>query len=388
MYARITENSNIIESFSDHLKYGSPADEWLSELDTSQLTWKQVEKAFLERFPPVEKAKRTETELERELCELKLKVEDLGKKEKYAGEEVYTHVIFAEKALSLAQQAKINEGSNSIWKVRDELPEIIRQKVKETYSTWTDFCAAIKGIEMAHIQDGVKKYQEEKEARERTEAAIAGLQCIQQQQQRRLPTAPMTPVSSVSHAMQATTLGAQRSNQTTTSNPPQIGATNTNPFANSSGGQGNLFHPPPPPVTEADRDALNRSLAAYPIQPNNAASIAAWHNQLRDWKVKNGENAQITAITGFPLHPGGASPGSGECYGCGHVGHRRNEMRCMAGPINNQERTFRTICGRILRSTTTTQVNLVNDAGGEFDWLNDQSLVPAPGQGNGEGPLA
>ena len=314
-------------------------------------------------------------------------MEDLGKKEKYAGEEVYTHVIFAEKALSLAWQAKISGGSNSIWKVHDELPEIIRQKVKETYSTWTDFCAAIKGIEMTHIQDGVKKYQEEKEVRERTKAAIAGLQCIQQQQ-RRLPATPMTPVSSVSHAMQATTLGAQRSNQITTSNAPQTGTTNTNPFANSSGSQGNLFRPPPPPVTEADRDALNRSLVAYPMQPNHVAGIAAWHNQLRDWKVKNGENTQIMAITGFPLRPGGAPPGSGECYGCGHVGHHRTEMQCTAGPINNQERTFCTICCRILHSTTTSQVNLISDTGGEFDWLNDQALAPAPGQGNGEGPFA
>jgi len=80
---------------------------------------------------------------------LRLKVEDLGKKERYAGEDVYTHVIFAEKALSLTKQAKINTGSNSIWKVRDELPDIIRQKVKETYSTWNEFCAAIKAVEIA-----------------------------------------------------------------------------------------------------------------------------------------------------------------------------------------------------------------------------------------------
>ena len=55
-------------------------------------------------------------------------MEDLGKKEKYAGEDIYTHVIFAEKALSLA---KISNGSNSIWKVQDELPDIIQQKVRE-----------------------------------------------------------------------------------------------------------------------------------------------------------------------------------------------------------------------------------------------------------------
>ena len=124
-YACITESALIIESFGDHLKYVSPADEWFQELDTKDLAWKDVEAAFLSRFPPIKRAKRTETELERELCEMRLKVEDLGKKEKYVGEDVYTHVIFAEKALSLAKQEKISTGSNSIWKVRDKLPDII-----------------------------------------------------------------------------------------------------------------------------------------------------------------------------------------------------------------------------------------------------------------------
>ena len=174
MYTRITENSSIIDTFGDHLKYGSPANEWFSELGTTTSTWKEVKKA-----------KQIETELERELCELMLKVEDLGKKEKYAGEDVYTHVIFAEKTLSLA---KISTGSNLIWKVQDELPDIIWQKVKETYVTWTEFCTAIKGVEMARICNRVKKYQKEKEEREKTKAAITGLQRMQQQ--RCLPAMP------------------------------------------------------------------------------------------------------------------------------------------------------------------------------------------------------
>jgi len=210
MYAHITENRSIIKSFSDHLKYGSPADEWFGGLNTVTSTWKDIKKAFLEHFLPVEKAKRTETELERELCELRLKVEDLGKKERYAGEDVYTHVIFAEKALSLAKQVKINTSLNSIWKVRDKLPNIIWQKVKETYLSWTEFCTAIKGVEMAHIWDGVKKYQKEKEERESLEAAIAGLHHAQQQQQQQccqpLPMAPLSPMSNTSNAMQSMTI--------------------------------------------------------------------------------------------------------------------------------------------------------------------------------------
>jgi len=391
-YAHITENSSIIESFGDHLKYGSPADEWFGKLNTTASMWKDVEKAFLERFPLVEKAKRTETELERELCELRLKVEDLGKKEKYAGEDVYTHVIFAEKALSLAKQAKIHTGSNSIWKVRDELPDIIWQKVKETYSSWTEFCAAIKGVEMAHIRDRVKKYQTEKDEKEKVEAAIAGLHRAQQQQQQQRrqppPTVPLSPMSNANNAMQSMTIRNARAAPATTINAtPHATTANTNPFTNSGGGQGNLFHRPPPTITNADRDALCQSLAFYPLQPNTLEGNRAWLAQLRDWRTKHGEGP-ITPATGFPLRPGGAAPGSGECFGCGFVGHRRDSGLCTTDTINPRERTFRTICGRILCTAPAAPVNFIEEAEGEFSWLSDHSLAHTVDQGNGEGPSA
>jgi len=135
----ITNDPRMNSSFKNYLKYNSPADKWFKELNTIEMTWKALEKVFLECFPPIQKAKKLESELERELCKLRLKADDLGKKEKYTGEEVWSHVAFTEKALSLAKQAKINMGLNLIWKVHDKLLEIICQKVKETYMTGTSF---------------------------------------------------------------------------------------------------------------------------------------------------------------------------------------------------------------------------------------------------------
>jgi len=386
----ITNDARMNSSFENYLKYNSPADEWFKEQDTSQMTWKALEKAFLERFPPIQKAKKSESELERELCELRLPVDELGKKERYAGEEVWSHVAFAEKALSLARQAKINTSSNSIWKVRDELPEIIRQKVKETYTTWDDFCAAIKDIDTSHIRDGVRKHQKEKEEKERVESMIASLRQAQQQQQRRQPppAVPLSPMSNASNAMQSMNIRNTRTVPATTTNAaPRVTTANTNPFANSGGGQGNLFRQPPPPITSADRDALQLSLAYYPLQPNTADGNRAWLGQLRDWRTKHGEGP-ITAATGFPLRPGGAAAGSGECFGCGMVGHRRDSGMCTTEPINNRERTFRTICGRILRAAPAAQVNLVEDERDEFSWLGDRALATTAAQGNGEGSSA
>ena len=304
---------------------------------------------------------------------------------------MYTHVIFAEKALSLAKQAKISAGSNSIWKVRDELPDIIRQKVKESYASWTEFCTAIKGIEMAHIRDGVKKYQKEKEEKEKVEAAIAGLYRVQQQQQKRrppLPTAPLSLMSNASNTMQSMTIRNTRTTPATTANmAPHATTANTNPFASSGGGQGNPFRQPPPPVTSADRDALQQSLAYYPLQPNTLEGNSAWLGQLRDWRAKHGESP-VTPATGFPLCPGGAAPGSGECFRCGLVGHRRDSGLCNTEAINPHERTFWTICRCILHAAPAAQDNFIEDSGGEFGWLDDRSLAHTVDQGNGEGSSA
>ena len=150
-----------------------------------------------------------------------------------------------------------------------------------------------------------------------------------------------------------------------------------------AGGQGNLFSQPQP-ITNKDRETLNRSLIYYPLQPNSPEGVAIWQQQLRDWRMKNGEG-QITVATGFPLHPGGTKPGSGECFLCGQVGHHRDSRQCTTPHISGCERTFCTICGRILHFRLAVEVNIVSMAGDEFDWLNDQMLPSTMDQGNGEG---
>ena len=81
----ITENAHMISSFENYLKYSSPADDWFKEQELERLTWKTLEKAFLEHFPPIQKAKKSKSELERELCELRLKVETWGKRKNMQG---------------------------------------------------------------------------------------------------------------------------------------------------------------------------------------------------------------------------------------------------------------------------------------------------------------
>jgi len=138
-------------------------------------------------------------------------------------------------------------------------------------------------------------------------------------------------------------------------------------------------------ITNDDYEALTQSLGYYPLQPNTPEGINTWQQQLWDWRVRNGDGP-ITVATGFPLCPGGAEAGSGECFLCGQVGHHQDSGQCVTTAINSHEHTFCTICGRILRFRLVAQVNMVDDAAGKFDWLHDHMLVPMGNQGNGEGP--
>jgi hypothetical protein len=125
--------------FELFLKSDSPAEDWFNDAKTPKKMWLELEKEFKIRFPNVAKATKTTPELERELGAMRMATDELGKVEKYRGEdsEVYTHMIFAEKILDIAKRAKVEKSTSGLWSVRDELPEILREKIPENQASWT-----------------------------------------------------------------------------------------------------------------------------------------------------------------------------------------------------------------------------------------------------------
>ena len=289
--------------FELYLKSDSPAEEWYNETKTPKKAWSELEQAFKVRFPNVRKATKTTPELERELGVMRITVEELGKIEKYRGEEVHTHTIFAEKILDLAKQAKIE--ISGLWNVRDELPEILREKIPENQASWTAFAQAIKNVDMGHIREGVRKHKAKVASDAQMKADINLLkQCT--------ANAAMGNIDSPTKVIRTQFVNAAISQPT-----------QRDPFGSMGGGGGvNLFSPrmPRPPATEAEKATLRTSLTLYPIQPETQEGEEAYLDQLRTWRWVNGEN-HVSRSTAFPLRPGGAPPGSGECYGCGRTGH-------------------------------------------------------------------
>ena len=372
-----TADDQKINFFKLYLKSDSPAEEWYNEVKGTKKTWDALEQGFKNRFPNIKKATKTSQELERELGAMRITTEELGKTEKYRGEDVYTHMIFAEKILDLAKRAKVETSTSGLWKVRDELPEVLREKIPESQASWTEFAQAIKDVDMGHIREGVRKYKEKAASDAQMKADINLLK------QRTAGATPgNSPTKGIRNQLANTTITQQQ--QPTSRAPPN------NLFSSPSGGGGNLFVPRTPraPATEEEKATLKASLALYPCQPETQEGEAAYLDQLRAWRHANGDS-NVSKYTGFPLRPGGAPPCSGECYNCGKTGHRRIDCQATGtGKIPQLEATFRAICGSILGQPgrRVAQVNFVSNPGDdEFAWLNIETTAQ---QGNGGGPSA
>ena len=285
---------------------------------------------------------------------MRITTEELGKTEKYKGEDVYSHMVFAEKVLDLAKRAKIETTTSDLWSVRDELPEVLREKIPENQASWTAFAKAIKDVDMGHIREGVRKYKEKAANDAQVKADISFLK---QSTAAAVAANLNSPTKAIRTQLATTTISQQ------TTNRPGQG----DPFNGPSGGGGNLFTPRAarPPATEAEKTTLKASLALYPCQPETQEGEAVYRDQLRMWRRTNGDN-HVSKSTGFPLRPGGAQPATGECYNCGKTGHRRFECQATgAEKIPAMEASFRAICGSILGqpSHRTAQINYVSTSG-------------------------
>jgi hypothetical protein len=163
----VTSDTALIEAFGNYLKTDSPAEEWYTDQDTptAKPTWKNFETTFKTCFPGVQKAKKSPADLERELLDLKLDKKTLAATVAYGGQDGWSHVVFAEKALDLAKCAGIKKTRSLLTGVCNNLPEIFKEKISGSVETWGVFCVKIKAIDIDTLRDWVRK-EEVKERKE------------------------------------------------------------------------------------------------------------------------------------------------------------------------------------------------------------------------------
>lgn len=284
-------------------------------------------------------------------------------RQKYRGEDVYTHVVFAEKVLDLAKRAKIEATTTlGLFTLRDNLPEVLQEKVAENQTSWISFVNAIKSVELGHIREGVWKHRDKQVEADRIQSQFKLLeQCT---------------VSNTTLLNSPTKSICDQFNRVTISQPALSGA---DLFLTNAGGHGNIFNTParpnhPAAITQTGMTQLQNieeiavirdSIALYPMQPGMDKGWTVYHEQMNTWLQRNG-NICPTKATGFPICPGGTQPGSAECFRCGTVGHHRGACKSKH-IILKYKGNFLAICGSILSIRhQPLQVNFVAAETEEF----------------------
>ena len=364
--------------FPYYLQSDSAADEWFLDLhDDDKKTWNAIEKAFLVRWPKKKQVKKTDDEYEDEIVGRKLKAEDLGKKEKIAGREVYTHVAWADKMAQSVKGARWEKTTNQLRQVRKELPTILREKIGTGHKDWNNLLKAVRDVDVEYIRDSIDIKNKEQADIEKRFKALEALS--------RSPTAPLRQqLSSVSISRPTT-------------NPQVIG----DPFLNTGGGRGNIAftsnteipRQPKPPFTNVNprpaptpeqKAEIRLLLNRLPHHPDMQAGRQAHQAQQAEWVKMFGYGAKVTEKTPYPLRPGTSPVNSGECFTCGHQGHlgSRTGETCEAlghRTLHPNEQQWRVICSRILKEPkVATNVHLVA--------IDDYGTTLQDLQGNGEGP--
>ena len=366
--------------FPYYLQADSVADDWYADLaDGDKKTWNDIEKAFRKRWPRKKQVKKTDDEYEDEIMGRKLKTEDLGKKEKVAGREIYTHIAWADKMATSVKGAKWENGTNHLRQVRKNLPNILREKIGTGHADWEEFLQAIRDVDVEYIRDSI-------DIRNKEQAAI-------DQRLRTLETLSRSPTAPLRQQLSTVTI----SNQPTIRNPQTIG----DPFTNNGGGRGNLAFTtnpatarqtkppfsgqnPRPPATPEQKADIRLLLNRFPHHPDTQAGRQAHQAQQAEWVKMFGYGSKVTEKTPYPLRPGTAPVNSGECFTCGQQGHlgARTGETCEAlgyQPLHPCEQQWRVICSRILKEPKTT-------ANVHFIAIDDYGTTLQEMQGNEEGP--
>ncbi|KAG6915874.1 hypothetical protein DXG01_009451 [Tephrocybe rancida] len=142
------------------LKDGSPAAEWLHELDDNNKdTWANVLVAFNERWPQIRAATKTKGEKQEELEKARIGEADLGKKIKVNGVETWTHVVWADQMQRLAK-AIPDEGSLLVKSARNNMAPSLRALVPHTNDTWPTFTKAVQEVSVVELREKMKDREE------------------------------------------------------------------------------------------------------------------------------------------------------------------------------------------------------------------------------------
>ncbi len=121
--------------------------------------WAAVRKEFKKQWPPLPEPEEDTESKREELEQMRLRDDELSTKVTYQGQELYTHVAFANEAAHLANEIG-DTNSFLLQTVRNQLPEAVRNMLKslgKKPKTWDKFRKAMITIPLSDLREEAAK---------------------------------------------------------------------------------------------------------------------------------------------------------------------------------------------------------------------------------------
>jgi len=396
---------------------------WYEDLKTTEPTmnrtdWTRVRKEFKKRWPPLPELEEDLEAKQEELERMRLEDRDLGAKVTYQGQELYSHVTFANQAAHLANEIG-DTNAFLLPSVRNHLPEAARNTLKSTGKkpkTWEEFRKAMTMMPLSDLWEEATEiakcdsfYMEVTELCARTSGLTPTM--TQMTLLPRPAPAPALPPPPAPQAALPAMLPPRYLNPvpmpcTPTQNRPPFNGNPQNSLTNLFQATPNTnWAPFGSPTTGAGATPTGRAkeMTGGPFEnwdrrapyPKTTEGKAAYETAMQAWWERNGFNSRATMADLILLSPGTAQTGTWDCYSCGwndrgdsHFPHSSDN--CMIMPKIPQEKSWHAFCGNQARGTTAAEQQnqaTIQQIGG-YETYQEQTRLMDPNQGNGEEPTA
>ena len=320
-----------LQQFEMQLAPGHIVHQWFISLTSSDTSsFAALRLAFYQRWPPPRPPAYSRAQQKERVMAQVLKEEDIGVWTADGATGNYGHVVWAHKVMRLALGMGDIAGF-LIEPALENIPNMLKDHLSCSYSTWQEFVDDVESVPAIKL----KRAREELDKERLRDADIARLK------------AQSTSSSALSLQLSQLSLDAARPvYRSALRNPipsiPSIPSFNYMPTPSNR---------PLPPCgaglrgsTFMNRPALSRTqilekLGVVPHHPNTEMGRRQYEMDIELWHRTHGAEGIPSLDYPYPLRPGTAEIGSGECYNCGMTTDPVHfSSQCVSNePIRTQE---------------------------------------------------